>query len=350
MWSQGFSTPLAPKGRRCVADASPMRVRCIGDAARSSGPICSDLIQEASRYAGDMAQGSACAVACGAGTVYRNYFAQVTDAGDRALREGQSRLHQVDCLADLLAELGPHGGAAPGVVVQGGRPVADEAGLEAAGGGLAGLGEEGRDRLRARLRVGVQAGVEVTGRSWGSALVGDPGQVVTQVFCTACSVAQSQSPAVLWEPLARLVLEASYEAVLWVALVTAAFHKGAAGSRRLFLTTLGAGATDNDMSWVAEAVRRAMERVCVESGVALDVFVVGTRGGCPRPPAHPLLHELAGRYGRGGARHAARRAAPTFHRLGGGPRGAAAAPATAQLPGGSRLAERRHAAQYFPDV
>eukprot|EP00959_Pyramimonas_sp_CCMP1952_P315604 6605574-Pyramimonas_sp.AAC.1 len=62
-----------------------------------------------------MAQGSACDVACGAGTVYRNYFAQVTDAGGRALREGQSRLHQVDCLADLLAELGQHGGAAPGV-------------------------------------------------------------------------------------------------------------------------------------------------------------------------------------------------------------------------------------------
>jgi hypothetical protein len=51
-------------------------------------------------YEYDRTQGPACAVACGAGTIYRNYFASVNG------QTGQSASNQIDCLADIGAALG----------------------------------------------------------------------------------------------------------------------------------------------------------------------------------------------------------------------------------------------------
>ena len=46
-------------------------------------------------YSRDPTQGPACAVACGAGTIYRNYFAPVNG------QVGQSKNNQIDCISDL---------------------------------------------------------------------------------------------------------------------------------------------------------------------------------------------------------------------------------------------------------
>ena len=51
-------------------------------------------------YAHDHTQGPACAIAAGAGTMYRNYFAPVHG------HIGQSASHQIGCLADLGDALG----------------------------------------------------------------------------------------------------------------------------------------------------------------------------------------------------------------------------------------------------
>jgi len=51
-------------------------------------------------YERDATQGPACAIACGAGTIYRNYFAEVNG------QVGQSEDNQIDCLADLGEALG----------------------------------------------------------------------------------------------------------------------------------------------------------------------------------------------------------------------------------------------------
>ncbi|GJM35274.1 MAG: hypothetical protein DHS20C18_42750 [Saprospiraceae bacterium] len=46
-------------------------------------------------YENDHTQGPACAIACGAGTIFRNYFVQVND------QVGQSANNQIDCLKDI---------------------------------------------------------------------------------------------------------------------------------------------------------------------------------------------------------------------------------------------------------
>lgn len=49
------------------------------------------------RYENDYTQGPACAIACGAGTIYRNYFVEIEN------QIGQSKNRQIDCL-DLIAK------------------------------------------------------------------------------------------------------------------------------------------------------------------------------------------------------------------------------------------------------
>jgi hypothetical protein len=51
-------------------------------------------------YESDPTQGPACAIACGAGTIYRNYFVGLNG------QIGQSETNQVDCLADVGNALG----------------------------------------------------------------------------------------------------------------------------------------------------------------------------------------------------------------------------------------------------
>src|ERR1044072_7337958 len=51
-------------------------------------------------YENDRTQGPACAIAAGAGTIYRNYFANVNG------QTGQSAINQIDCLADIGGALG----------------------------------------------------------------------------------------------------------------------------------------------------------------------------------------------------------------------------------------------------
>jgi hypothetical protein len=183
-------------------------------------------------YDQDRTQGPACAIACGGGTIYRNYFLPFLDG------VGQTAERQVDCLADLEAELGP------GLWrMRNGYALATEAGLREIGARLAGSDAAERDRLRGLLRVGLHRDVEVLGAE----------HRVTQVYGSALPVAYGRLPSRLWEPFARLVLEASYEATLRAARTT--------GAATVFLTYLGGGAFGNDEAWIADAIGHALDRV-----------------------------------------------------------------------------------------
>ena len=83
---------------------------------------------------------------------------------------------------------------------------------------------------------------------------------MSQAFCSACAVTYSRNATHLWEPLARLVLEASYEACLASACGNAARHGGGGASGRCFLTCVGGGVFGNDLAWIADAIDAAMTR------------------------------------------------------------------------------------------
>jgi len=202
-------------------------------------------------YAHDRTQGPACAIACGAGTIYRNYFVDLDG------QQGQTATRQIDCLADLGAALGN----ADGHIwqMQNGYAMCSAEGLRELAGLLSAASTRDRDALRQTLRIGLHRDVEVT-------LPGG-GHTVTQVYGSALPVAYGGPASQLWEPLARLVLEASYEATLWAAVLQAE----RTGNRQVFLTLLGGGVFGNDLAWILDAIARAMKQV---DAYDLDVAIV----------------------------------------------------------------------------
>ncbi len=204
------------------------------------------------RYQSDPTQGPACAIAAGAGTIYRNYFAPVD--GEAGQREGR----QIDCLHDIGHALGNVDGSL-WKMRNGYCQVTDE-GLAAIDGRLRVLDTEQFDKLRAQLRIGVHWDVEVTD-------VG-VGHRVSQTYCSALPVAYNRvrNPQ-HWARFAGLVLDAAYEATLLVAMLNLKEH----GTPVVYLTRLGGGAFGNDADWITAAVRRA---VALTRDAGLDVRIV----------------------------------------------------------------------------
>ena len=202
-------------------------------------------------YQYDRTQGPACAIACGAGTIYRNYFVQL----HRQI--GQTADQQLDCLADLGRSLGnPQN---QWWRMQNGYAFANEAGLAHIRQHLRSCAAEERDHLRQQLRIGLQWNTQVT--------LNNCQHLVHQAYCSALPVAYSQHSVELWAEFAQLILEATYEATL----TAAALNYTRTGNAKVFLTLVGGGAFGNPSSWIFTALKRALDRF---SSWPLDVAIV----------------------------------------------------------------------------
>jgi hypothetical protein len=225
------------------------------------------------RYQHDRTQGPACAIAAGAATIYRNYFAPVGGG------PGQTAERQLDGLADLGATLS---GALRRPVealwkMQNGYALCTQAGLDTITEYLRALDAQQLDALRGKLCIGLHRDVEVTEAA------GEKRPVVSQAFCSALPVAYTSIAASHWKAFASLVLEAAYEATLCAAVHNA--QRGA--SSIVLLTSLGGGAFGNDESWIVAAMRRALEMM---RGTALEVKLVSY--GAPSRALLQMAEEL----------------------------------------------------------
>ena len=123
-----------------------------------------------------------------------------------------------------------------------------------------------RDELMGALRIGLHQNTDVT--------LPGAGHLVTQAYCSALPVAYSTHSSNDWEPFARLVLDASYEA----ALRAAAYNRVSTVNRTVFVTLLGGGAFGNEMSWITDALSRAL---AIVADVDLDVAIVSHGSSSP---------------------------------------------------------------------
>ena len=252
-------------------------------------------------YSSDRTQGPACAIACGPGTVYRNYFARACDLEGGHWPDpeqiGQSAEQQIENLRDLTRHLGDEAEGRPGRFfnVDGGYSMArggrgDERLADLNQTLARSFAEEGaREVALGKIRLGVHSDVQVTSFGWGGNPVGrelfedkkppyaahpvEQPRTVTQVYGSACSVAYSGNRTESWEQFAKLVLDGSYEATLLVALHNTVRHSApqGAGPTRVFLTMLGGGVFGNEMEWIASAIERACARF---ADCPLDVRIV----------------------------------------------------------------------------
>lgn len=237
------------------------------------------------RYEWDRTQGPACAMAAGAGTLYRNYLVEVN--GQR----GQARDRQIDCLRDVGEVLGNQGHRL--WRMQNGYALLTPSGLGEIDQRLAAMSRDERDGLKARLRIGVHWHTEVTD------LV-PQGHTVSQAFCSALPVAPVYSgldPGAPWRRFATLVLEGAYEATL----LAAALNRHQSGSDLVFLTRLGGGAFGNDDTWIDAAMRHALARArhlplngwSAMSRCRRSCRRLRRSSGIPLQPESPLRHGIA---------------------------------------------------------
>ena len=203
-------------------------------------------------YENDPTQGPACAIACGAGTIYRNYFVPVNG------RTGQSAENQIDCLAGLGAALGNDENRL--WAMRNGYAWPTQSGLAEVSRRLRASSEDDIDALRRLLRIGIHWDTQVT--------IDNCEHTVSQAYCSALPVAYVPGlERSLWAEFARLVLEASYEATICAAILNSV----RSGNNRLFLTLLGGGAFGNDTGWIMGAIHRALS---LYRSTGLEVVIV----------------------------------------------------------------------------
>ncbi|MBE9001828.1 hypothetical protein IQ274_27380 [Nostoc sp. LEGE 12447] len=202
-------------------------------------------------YESDPTQGPACAIAAGAGTIYRNYFATVNG------QTGQSTTNQIDCLADIGVALGNSKSRL--WEMRNGYALASHSGLLEISNRLRAASESELDGLRELLRIGIQWSTQVT--------LNDCKHTVSQAYCSALPVSYSRHSSNLWTEFARLVLEASYEATICTAILNSIRN----GNNRLFLTLLGGGAFGNQTDWIIGGIQRALN---LYKYADLDVAIV----------------------------------------------------------------------------
>uniref|UniRef100_A0A7S3AFC1 Macro domain-containing protein n=1 Tax=Haptolina ericina TaxID=156174 RepID=A0A7S3AFC1_9EUKA len=198
-------------------------------------------------YALDPTQGPKCALACPAGTIFRNYLWN---------GEGQG-VQQIDTLSDVGLVLGNTGQLWQ---MQNGYA------LPTAPSSLSKLNAKllASPELAAAAEAAVRVGVH-----WDTQAKPPHTHRVAQVYASAVPVAYSRSKSVDWEPLARIVLRGAYYATIAAACCKSAKE----GGRRIavYLTMLGGGAFGNRIEWIRDAMSGALDAF---RDAPLDVVLV----------------------------------------------------------------------------
>ena len=209
-------------------------------------------------YENDQTQGPACAIACGAGTIYRSYFAGFDG------RIGQTADKQIDCSADLGLQLGNTDQRF--WKMQNGYLFPTDDGLAEITETIRSASQADRDALLGQLRIGLQLDAEVT--------LHGTGHRVSQAYCSALPVAYGNQPTDDWTEFAQLILDAAYEATLAAAVINA----NQSGNRVVYLTLLGGGVFGNRDRWIITAIERAFQK---HSKQGLDIRIVSYRQSKP---------------------------------------------------------------------
>ncbi len=209
------------------------------------------------RYSSDHTQGSACAIAAGAATIYRNYYASVDG------KSGQTHDRQIDGLAALGKVLSTKLDRSVSELwkMRNGYALRTVDGLAAISRLLKESGDEIRDDLCGHLAIGVHRDVEVTDVREGRR------RLVSQAFCSGLPVKYGDGRQSAWEAFGRLVLEATYEATL----LTGLERSQAGGSNIVLLTRVGGGVFGNADEWIDDAIVRAVKMVDL---AGLDIRLV----------------------------------------------------------------------------
>ncbi|UBM61556.1 hypothetical protein LA303_09025 [Candidatus Sulfidibacterium hydrothermale] len=202
-------------------------------------------------YERDNTQGPACAIACGAGTIFRNYFVDIDG------QKGQTATRQINCLDEISRYF--NNKKQHYWRMSNGYALFTKEGLHAINHQIENWSRQEYEMLKGKLRIGIQWDTEVT--------INQNKNIVTQAYCSALPVAYSLFESELLERFARLILEATYEATLLAAIEN--FQR--TGNNKVFLTLVGGGVFGNKTEWIIDAVENAVRKFIT---IPLDIKMV----------------------------------------------------------------------------
>ena len=208
-------------------------------------------------YAYDKTQGPSCALACPAGTLYRNYF--VNGAG-------QGNGKQLDMLCDIDDYVGnntPDCNRKYWSMENGYAMASTRTSIAQLHQKLESK-ECNTTEIATLLRVGVHWDTEVHNYHGSGKL-----HNVSQVYCSALPIGyDNTSSTSMWRPFAQAILSGTYEATLAVAAILAR-ERGQRVS--VYLTKVGGGVFGNDPEWIKLSIQQALDKHREEP---IDVFLV----------------------------------------------------------------------------
>ena len=217
-------------------------------------------------YSGDHTQGPACAMACPAALVYRNYFVEHTNNAETY--NGQCT-RQIDNLEDIGGLLGNMNETY--WTMRNGYVIVDNHEK---------LGELSNKILKVVRRKNIIQALRV-GVHWSTSVV-DNQKIATkkeplkhrvcQVYASALPVSRIYNPSItninLWAPFATCILDGSYMATLCIAALIAIKSQTRI---KCYLTLIGGGVFGNEPDWIIDAITKALEKY---KDYPIDVMLV----------------------------------------------------------------------------
>ena len=127
--------------------------------------------------------------------------------------------------------------------------------------------------LKGLLKVGIHEDTQITSfGNWGLTKNStNKDSRITHVLSSACAIGYNGLGTQPWKQLARLVLQATYEATLYAGLENHKRNKDKEHSNKVLLTLVGGGVFGNPSLWILEAI----EKACMKfQNTALDVRII----------------------------------------------------------------------------
>lgn len=187
-------------------------------------------------YQFDTTQGPRCAVACGAATVYRNYFYPIGSS------TGQTEGRQINCLDAMGKQLGNYNNL---WIMKNGYALITPTGQQIISQKLQCMDEDQLDKLKSSLQVGLLKHAEVT--------AGNSNNHVSQIFCSALPLSYFPHNDQI-HSFAQSILDATYEATFHAAL----HNYVITGNSTVYLTLVGGSAFGNNVQWILASIRKCI--------------------------------------------------------------------------------------------
>jgi hypothetical protein len=215
-------------------------------------------------YEDDPTQGPNCALPTAPGTVYRNYFAPIkcSDGNEQIGQTANCQFNNLDGIEAILYTRFNK----KFFTVKNGYVDAREDQLIELNQNLSDYPKL-KGELQNALKVGFHRNLQVVFRNrWE--LLNDPTFLVSQVYASALSIGYSKvKTKKLWYPLAEIVLNATYEAIVYAGYINLKKNK----NPKVHLTLVGGGVFGNPPELIAGAIDRAIN-IAIENNFPLEIY------------------------------------------------------------------------------